>query len=165
MFRACVKTTNQYSHAWIIATWANCLCVSLYFLSAMPPRGSEGLDFTPILTHYFFLSTFVFAIVSNLALFSSTCSLSFRRLPGSSHLSLKLLSKLVRPSHYYFFFSHIFMNSRFFCWHTLVCHLPPTISHPRCSLHPRNRCCFPTPITNISIRRRRYRIFGRRGSV
>ncbi|XP_006454256.1 hypothetical protein AGABI2DRAFT_197139 [Agaricus bisporus var. bisporus H97] len=30
----------------------------------MPPRGSEGLDFTPILTHYFFLCTSVFAIAA-----------------------------------------------------------------------------------------------------
>ncbi|KAF9446116.1 hypothetical protein P691DRAFT_794960 [Macrolepiota fuliginosa MF-IS2] len=30
----------------------------------MPPRGSEGLDFTPILTHYLFLFTSVLAIVS-----------------------------------------------------------------------------------------------------
>ena len=31
----------------------------------MPPRGSnERLDFTPILTHYLFLFTTVFAVVS-----------------------------------------------------------------------------------------------------
>lgn len=30
----------------------------------MPPRGSEGLDFTPILTHYLFLFTSILAIVS-----------------------------------------------------------------------------------------------------
>jgi len=30
----------------------------------MPSRGSEGLDFTPILTHYLFLFTSVLAIVS-----------------------------------------------------------------------------------------------------
>lgn len=30
----------------------------------MPPRGSEGLDFTPILTHYLFLFTAILAVVS-----------------------------------------------------------------------------------------------------
>ena len=30
----------------------------------MPPRGNEGLDFTPILTHYLFLFTSVLSIVS-----------------------------------------------------------------------------------------------------
>lgn len=29
----------------------------------MPPRGSEGLDFTPILTHYLFLFTSILAVV------------------------------------------------------------------------------------------------------
>lgn len=29
----------------------------------MPPRGSEGLDFTPILTHYLFLFTTILAVV------------------------------------------------------------------------------------------------------
>ncbi|KZT08524.1 uncharacterized protein LAESUDRAFT_735724 [Laetiporus sulphureus 93-53] len=29
----------------------------------MPPRGSEGYDFTPILTHYLFLFTFILAVV------------------------------------------------------------------------------------------------------
>jgi len=34
----------------------------------MPPRGSnERLDFTPILTHYLFLFTSVFAVVSPLS--------------------------------------------------------------------------------------------------
>ena len=36
-----------------------------YIFSAMPPRGNEGLDFTPILTHYLFLFTSVLAIVSS----------------------------------------------------------------------------------------------------
>ena len=30
----------------------------------MPPRGNEGLDFTPILTHYLFLFTSILAVVS-----------------------------------------------------------------------------------------------------
>ncbi|KAF9245892.1 hypothetical protein BU15DRAFT_40851 [Melanogaster broomeanus] len=30
----------------------------------MPPRGNEGLDFTPILTHYLFLSTTVLAVLA-----------------------------------------------------------------------------------------------------
>lgn len=30
----------------------------------MPPRGSEGYDFTPILTHYLFLFTTILAVVS-----------------------------------------------------------------------------------------------------
>ena len=30
----------------------------------MPPRGSEGYDFTPILTHYLFLFTTILAAVS-----------------------------------------------------------------------------------------------------
>ena len=29
----------------------------------MPPRGSEGYDFTPILTHYLFLFTTILAVV------------------------------------------------------------------------------------------------------
>jgi hypothetical protein len=33
--------------------------------NTMPPRGNEGLDFTPILTQYLFLFTSVFAVVSN----------------------------------------------------------------------------------------------------
>lgn len=32
-------------------------------LLAMPPRGNEGLDFTPILTHYLFLFTSILAVV------------------------------------------------------------------------------------------------------
>ena len=34
-----------------------------YPLLAMPPRGNEGLDFTPILTHYLFLFTSILAVV------------------------------------------------------------------------------------------------------
>lgn len=34
-------------------------------LHTMPPRGNEGLDFTPILTHYLFLFTTILAIVSS----------------------------------------------------------------------------------------------------
>lgn len=30
----------------------------------MPPRGNEGLDFTPVVTHYLFLSTSLLAAVS-----------------------------------------------------------------------------------------------------
>ena len=30
----------------------------------MPPRGNEGLDFTPIITHYLFLFTSILAFVS-----------------------------------------------------------------------------------------------------
>ncbi|KAF9011072.1 hypothetical protein BDQ17DRAFT_1233640 [Cyathus striatus] len=37
----------------------------------MPPRGSEGLDFTPILTHYLFLFTSVLAIASWIVAFVS----------------------------------------------------------------------------------------------
>ncbi|KAI8981233.1 hypothetical protein BD414DRAFT_492064 [Trametes punicea] len=33
-------------------------------LLKMPPRGSEGYDFTPILTHYLFLFTTILAVVS-----------------------------------------------------------------------------------------------------
>ena len=29
----------------------------------MPPRGSEGLDFTPVLTHYLFLFTSILSFV------------------------------------------------------------------------------------------------------
>ena len=37
----------------------------------MPPRGSEGLDFTPILTHYLFLFTSILSFVTvSLPLFS-----------------------------------------------------------------------------------------------
>jgi hypothetical protein len=140
------------------------LCATLLFSFIMAPRGSEGLDFTPILTHYFFLFTSVLAIVSNPALFSSIRSLNFRRLPGSSHSSLKRLLKPVRPSHC-LSSPHILICHRLLCWHPLVCHFPANISHPRCSLHPRNRCYLPTSITNISIRRRRYHICSRRGSV
>jgi len=54
---------------------------SLYYSSnpIMPPRASnERLDFTPILTHYLFLFTTVFAVVSIL--------LSYTRLPLSPSL-------------------------------------------------------------------------------
>ncbi|KAG9222419.1 hypothetical protein CCMSSC00406_0002754 [Pleurotus cornucopiae] len=37
----------------------------------MPPRGNEGLDFTPILTHYLFLFTSILAIVAWLLAFIS----------------------------------------------------------------------------------------------
>lgn len=40
-------------------------CPSLQHASSkMPPRGSEGYDFTPILTHYLFLFTTILAVVS-----------------------------------------------------------------------------------------------------
>ena len=35
----------------------------------MPPRGNEGLDFTPILTHYLFLFTSILSIVSRAHIF------------------------------------------------------------------------------------------------
>ena len=35
----------------------------------MPPRGSEGLDFTPILTHYLFLFTSILSFVKSFSLF------------------------------------------------------------------------------------------------
>ena len=40
-------------------------CNSFHFISCMkmPPRGSEGYDFTPILTHYLFLFTTILAVV------------------------------------------------------------------------------------------------------
>ena len=37
---------------------------SFLALFNMPPRGSEGLDFTPILTHYLFLFTAILSVVS-----------------------------------------------------------------------------------------------------
>lgn len=40
------------------------LLSSHYRLLKMPPRGSEGYDFTPILTHYLFLFTTILALVS-----------------------------------------------------------------------------------------------------
>ncbi|KAF8167483.1 hypothetical protein B0H34DRAFT_646255 [Crassisporium funariophilum] len=39
----------------------------------MPPRGSEGLDFTPILTHYLFLFTSILAIIGWFTAFISQC--------------------------------------------------------------------------------------------
>lgn len=87
------------------------------------------------------------------------------RPPGSSHLYLKLLLKLVCPSVYHFVFSIVSIYCRFFRWHTLVCHFPSIISHPRHPLHPRNGCSFTTSIPNISIRRCRHRILSRRGSI
>lgn len=42
----------------------------------MPPRGNEGYDFTPIVTHYLFLFTTILAVVSifNLGLVSICCA-------------------------------------------------------------------------------------------
>lgn len=34
----------------------------------MPPRGNEGLDFTPILTHYLFLFTSILSVVCSILL-------------------------------------------------------------------------------------------------
>lgn len=39
----------------------------------MPPRGSEGLDFTPILTHYLFLFTTILAVLAWFIAFISQC--------------------------------------------------------------------------------------------
>lgn len=51
----------------------------------MPPRGSEGLDFTPISTHYLFLFTTILAVVClnppnffNFLLIASTASMVHR---------------------------------------------------------------------------------------
>ena len=46
----------------------HCPLPSLSSCSTMPPRGNEGYDFTPILTHYLFLFTTILAVVSNLFL-------------------------------------------------------------------------------------------------
>lgn len=42
----------------------------------MPPRGSEGLDFTPVLTHYLFLFTTILAVVRISLHFSLSLNLS-----------------------------------------------------------------------------------------
>lgn len=47
----------------------------------MPPRGSEGLDFTPILTHYVFLFTTILALVSA-SLWLGLMSAQLRCVPG-----------------------------------------------------------------------------------
>ncbi|EIW86941.1 hypothetical protein CONPUDRAFT_161570 [Coniophora puteana RWD-64-598 SS2] len=39
----------------------------------MPPRGNEGLDFTPILTHYLFLFTTILAVLAWFIAFISQC--------------------------------------------------------------------------------------------
>jgi hypothetical protein len=61
LFTALVPETNTPLHA-ASTTSHLCSATSLSY-SAMPPRGNEGLDFTPILTHYLFLSTAVLSIV------------------------------------------------------------------------------------------------------
>lgn len=60
----------------------------------MPPRGSEGLDFTPILTHYLFLFTTILAVVC--IKFSSIFILSASQYSwhGSLHLSRNVLQLL-----------------------------------------------------------------------
>ena len=57
----------------------------------MPPRGSEGLDFTPVLTHYLFLLTTILAVVRNPAVPSRVVVILIRpyRSAGSSRLSAK----------------------------------------------------------------------------
>lgn len=64
----------------------------------MPPRGNEGLDFTPILTHYLFLFTSILSVVRPfLVPDSPQLHLRFRSL-GLLPLSPKHLSQLeVRP--------------------------------------------------------------------
>lgn len=60
--------------------------------SNMPPRGSnERLDFTPILTHYLFLFTSVFAVVSLLPLASSRLCLFLTHAKNISLHGLSLL--------------------------------------------------------------------------
>lgn len=58
----------------------------------MPPRGSEGYDFTPILTHYLFLFTTILAVVCH-SLFSNhpSPSLTLHSLP---------LDRMVRGIHW-----------------------------------------------------------------
>ena len=57
----------------------------------MPPRGSEGLDFTPILTHYVFLLTTILAILGwfiafiGQALATAQCMLRFLATDFVSH--------------------------------------------------------------------------------
>jgi SHO1 osmosensor len=68
----------------------------------MPPRGSGGLDFTPILTHYLFLFTSVLAIVRISSNAHDQDVQPFvNRLHGFSLSFLRLSSKPVRPPHEY----------------------------------------------------------------
>jgi len=56
----------------------------------MPPRGSEGLDFTPILTHYLFLFTTILAVVcpQPLSLFNSLLTASTVSMVYRIHLTM-----------------------------------------------------------------------------
>lgn len=61
-----------------------------FFVMPMPPRGSEGLDFTPILTHYLFLFTSVLAIVSSPPL----DSIDHMSIPGQAAWFVTFISQI-----------------------------------------------------------------------
>lgn len=63
----------------------------------MPPRGSEGLDFTPILTHYLFLFTTILAVVCIKLSSIFILSASQYSWHGSLHLS-RNVSQLLNVS-------------------------------------------------------------------
>ena len=124
----------------------------------MHPRGSQGLDFTPILTHYLFLFTTILAVVRLQSFPSPAPSypVSIARMvhrvhiPSYSNRSMYVSSLSLVP--------RLALHPSIFRRRRLVWDIPPALPYPRCSAHPRNRCYRYAPFPNIHIRRSRHRI-------
>lgn len=124
----------------------------------MPPRGSEGLNFSPILTHYLFLFTSILSVVRFLcptpflleARLADNPLNSLAGLSPSFHKQLPPLT-VSRPRERCCLSLIRFFRWSRRSWFAVVRYIPPAILNSWCPLHPRKRFHWHASPANICI--------------